>query len=246
MATSAMVTRGIQPGSWHQRSRSPMSRESRLGQDSQGPLTALNRFTKTVYQIVCVPGRSVKNQFCRPAPLPPLSLGPTPDNPDCPGFASRFSPDCPDYPVISSALGDLGQPPDQVRIDLRLAIGREQPVLLLLDVGELRVAEALHRAWIHERVDQRAVRAHELIGVLDLQPSPAALARLAEPPKLAHEQRLAAVRVAGVVRGVLIRAAVQRGLERAIPSRQVLWRSVVVERAEVAARVLPPVVRDDR
>src|SRR5229473_4646473 len=55
--------------------------------------------------------------------------------------------------------------PKPLRVDLGLALERKQPVVLLLDVGELRVAKALDWPGLHQRLDHFFVRLEELAGV---------------------------------------------------------------------------------
>src|SRR4029077_17543990 len=109
---------------------------------------------------------------------------------------------------------------NQVRIQLRRPIDSEQPVLLLLDVGELRVAKDLDRAGVHQRVDQLAIYAQELAAVLDLQPAPTAGRGDANAAKLGDQQRLAAIAVAGGIDGRVIVWMLERGIEGAIAPRE--------------------------
>src|SRR5207249_6614836 len=79
-----------------------------------------------------------------------------------------------------------------------------------------------------------------------LEPPPAARPRDAQAAKLADDDGLAKVGVTGVVRRVPAGAAVERALERAVAALHIRRWRVVVERAEVAARVLPSVVGHHR
>src|SRR5438046_5971288 len=142
-------------------------------------------------------------------------------------------------------LRRLRDGPQQLRLELGLAAGGEQPVLLLLDVGQLRVAETFDRARRHQGVDEAAVSLQELGPVADLEPAPATGARDAQSAELADDDGLASVRVPGVVCRVSAGAAAEGALDRAVPAFEVGRRAVVVEGAQVAGRVLPAVVRDD-
>src|SRR5213594_1088378 len=117
---------------------------------------------------------------------------PTPRPARPPGPARLARPARPGGPVARPArpgrpvarpscqLGCLGDRPQQLGLELGSAVGGEQAVLLLLDIGQLRVAEALDRAGFHQRVDQAAVRLEELRPVAYLEPPPAARPRDAQ------------------------------------------------------------------
>src|SRR5919201_2333499 len=137
----------------------------------------------------------------------------------CPAWSSvkgDFSTIWPVADRSSSSLRLPRQGPQLLRVDLGLALGREQAVLLLLHVGELGVAEALDRAWLHEGVDELAVRAHERLPVWPLRPSPTAGALRAQAAELAHDDRLAPVGVSRVIDRMAGGAAVPRCLDRSI------------------------------
>src|SRR5919108_2690436 len=148
----------------------------------------------------------------------------------CPAWSSvkgDFSTIWPVADRSSSSLRLPRQGPQLLRVDFGLALGREQAVLLLLHVGELGVAEALDRAWLHEGVDELAERAHERLPVWHFQPSPTARALRAQAAELAHDDRLAAVGVPRVVDRMTRGSAVERGLDRPIAPHQLRRRVVV-------------------
>src|SRR6266571_6204212 len=64
-------------------------------------------------------------------------------------------------------LCDLAQ---HVWIGLRLAIEGQEPVALLLHVGQLRVAKSLHRTGLGQRLDHLAIRLDELIDAAGHRP----------------------------------------------------------------------------
>src|SRR6267143_2965797 len=74
---------------------------------------------------------------------------------------------------LLTALGRLRDRLYQSGIHLGPAVVREQSVLLLLDVGQLRVAEAFDRSRLHQALDQAAVDLQKLAGVPDLGVAPA-------------------------------------------------------------------------
>src|ERR1700687_6079604 len=76
-----------------------------------------------------------------------------------------------DKTVRLETLWGLCDRPDEVRIDLRHSVEIEQAVLLLLDVGQLRVAKPLDGTRIHESVDELAINLQEFGAVRDLQPA---------------------------------------------------------------------------
>ena len=63
-----------------------------------------------------------------------------------------------DGPVALTPLRGLGEAPEELGVDLGTPVEGKQSVLLLLDVGELRVAKALDRSPLHDRVDHLAIR----------------------------------------------------------------------------------------
>src|ERR1700730_14298990 len=84
----------------------------------------------------------------------------------------------------------------QRRLDLRPPLEAEEPVALLLDIGQLRVAEAFDRAWTHQRLDLGAIGRQQLVRSADLAVGPAARACQPDAAELADDDRLSRVQVA--------------------------------------------------
>src|SRR2546427_4089496 len=80
-------------------------------------------------------------------------------------------------------------------VELGSAVVGEQSVLLLLDVGQLRVAEAFDRSRVHQALDEPSVDLQELVDVAHLGIAPASRARHLHAAELGDQDRLAAVSV---------------------------------------------------
>src|SRR5262249_49601689 len=103
------------------------------------------------------------------------------------------------------ALRHLRDRPDQLRIDLGLPVKREEPVPLLLDVGQLRIAETLDGPGAHQRCDHHAVCPPRPTRAADPGKAPPPGAGERHPAELTDDKRLASVSIAGQVR--LVRGA---------------------------------------
>src|SRR5713101_2276046 len=88
--------------------------------------------------------------------------------------------------VLLRGLGDLSE---QLGCDLGAAVEGQQSVLLLLDVGELGVAEALHRPRLHQRFDHLAICIEESLRVDGLGPAKARRTGERNATKLTHYHR---------------------------------------------------------
>src|SRR6266851_7470666 len=100
-------------------------------------------------------------------------------------------------------LRGLGDPAQLLGVDLGPALECEQPVALLLDVGELRIAEALDRSWLHERLDHLLVCVQQPLAAVCLRVPEPTVVREGDSAELADDHGLAAVAVAGHIRRVL-------------------------------------------
>src|SRR5215468_10938418 len=116
------------------------------------------------------------------------------------GRSGRPSPGGSAAAPTLSALRHLGDGPDQVGIDFWLPVSREETVPLLLDVGQLRIAETLDGPGAHQRGDHRAICPHQLIRAADLAKAPPARAGERHAAELTDDKRLASVSIAGQVR----------------------------------------------
>ena len=131
-------------------------------------------------------------------------------------------------------------------IRLGLAVVGEQAVDLLLDVGELGVAEALDRFALQQGSYEGFVAIEELFGVGDGAVAPSSLfTGEGDAAELGDEYGLAPVAVAGGVDGSVRRPGGDARLGRSVAAREGFRASVVVDGAEVGAGVFPAVVRDD-
>src|SRR5256886_12971517 len=101
---------------------------------------------------------------------------------------------------LLTALGRLRDRLYEGWIELGTAVVREESVLLLLDVGQLRVAEAFDRSRLHQALDEAAVDLQKLDGVPDLGVAPATRPRHLQAAELRDQERLPPVRGPGVVR----------------------------------------------
>src|SRR5713226_563954 len=131
------------------------------------------------------------------------------------GSRAAGPPGCGSTPARASRLWPLrglGGPPEQLDINLGAAFECEQPVLLALDVGELRVAKALHGSRLHERLHHLSVAVQELVGAGHLRVAESARARQRDAAELAEDDGLAAILEARQV-GRLLAGG---GLERSI------------------------------
>src|SRR3989475_12106359 len=117
-------------------------------------------------------------------------------------------------------------------IQLGPAVVREQSVLLLLDVCQLRVAEAFDRSRLHQAVDQAAVDLQKLGGVADLGVAPATRARHLQAAELRDQDRLAPVGEPGVVRLVPAGLAIEDQPETAVTPCEIVRPGVVREVAK--------------
>src|SRR6266566_5059433 len=142
---------------------------------------------------------------------------------------------------LARGLRGFGDGTQQRGVDLRAPVEGQQAVLLLFDVGQLRVAETLHRSALHERLHHLSVRLEQLLSAGCLRVAEgSALQR--DAAELADDDRLAAVAVARQVWRLLAVARLERRVEVRVARPQGVRRRVVVQRAEVARRVLPAVV----
>src|SRR6266566_1622908 len=142
---------------------------------------------------------------------------------------------------LARGLRGFGDGTQQRGVDLRAPVEGQQAVLLLFDVGQLRVAETLHRSGLHERLHHLSVRLEQLLSAGCLRVAEgSALKR--DAAELADDDRLAAVAVARQVRRLLAVARLERRVEVRVAPPQGVRRRVVVQRAQVARRVLPAVV----
>src|SRR5260370_1977315 len=98
---------------------------------------------------------------------------------------------------IELSLRCLRDRADQGRVDLRLSVESQKAVALLLDVRQLRVAEALDGARRHQRLDHLSIGLEQLGRVLRLRPAKATFAGQRDAAELAADDGLAEVRVAG-------------------------------------------------
>jgi hypothetical protein len=138
--------------------------------------------------------------------------------------------------------------------DLRPTVGGEQPVLLLLGVGELGVAETGERPAVEHGVDEVGQLFCELLLGRALRVPPALVIGVeaeAHPAELGeHHRPVAGVEAREQHRAHRRAPGPHRLLDRGrvgVPLPQVgAARGVVVHADDVAAAVLPAVVREDR
>src|SRR5206468_8075049 len=219
-ATSVMVTRTGTPNQVPGIVRSPFPTL---------PARA-NRFSKSVYAIVFAFRIPVKADLWAAGPCRRGARVRSPGRPSararprvaCAGPHGRRGragsrtvppPPSPAAPRGSPALGRLGQRSQAIGIHLRLSPGGEQSVLLLLNVGELGVAEAFDRPRLHERIDERGIRGQELGLVPHLEPSPSAGAGDAKAAEFADQDGLTLVRETRVEGRVAVGGSIERAVE---------------------------------
>ena len=151
---------------------------------------------------------------------------------------NRFPAAC----LRHTRLFGFGHRAQQPGVQLGPAVEAEEPVALLLDVGQLGVAEALYRARPQQCPDLGAIGGQQLARPTDLAVGPAARAGKADAAELADDDRLTPVRVPGQVVRQRTAGGVEGGVQAPVAAPEVLRAFVVVEGAEVGFRVLPAIV----